>query len=528
MAPGAEHVWEGTMRDRRERRRRFVMSRHGIHLTLIASLVACALLAATTGCTSSRSDGSADKAGGSTGRVVLRLGAAYGEDQPDAPWVRYFAAQVARLSEGALRVDVVFRVGGNGVPDVEPRLAKRVRDGDYDLGWIGARAWDELGVTSFQALQAPFLITNYALLDRVVESPLAGEMLQGLDGYGVIGLALVPSLLRHPIGFTHPLVALSDFEGARIRTNPSRVTDAIVRSLGAMPVHVANAEITEGIATRRFDGQEAYLAQLPVSDIAVSANVVLFAKALTLFANGRVFERLDREQRAVLREAARRTVARSASYPIEQSLGYENVLLRQWCTGRVRGRAVLASAADLAALVRVTRPVYAELERDPRTRAFIAGIRELKASLPPAPPITAPAECLEPRGRQPSARAPARSPSILNGTYRWVLTEKGAKAFPYPAKPGDLPIVNEIVLRDGTWQTPRSRTDPPDTGTYWITGNRLTLDWPSFGYSGTFRFRRDADGTLRLKGVRPMDRGDEWVWSGAPWHRIGPPRDVTR
>jgi TRAP-type C4-dicarboxylate transport system substrate-binding protein len=498
----------------------------GSAAAVAASVGLLALLA--TGCTSDSSQGTADKAGASTGRVVLRLGAAYGADQPDAKWARYFAEQVARLSNDAIRVDVVFRVGGDGVSDVEPRLAKKVRDGDYDLGWIGARAWDELGVTSFQALQAPFLITNYALLEQVVRNPVADKMLEGLEPYGVVGLALVPGLLRHPVGFTHPLVSLSDFAGARIRTNPSRATDAIVRSLGATPVHVANAQITEGISARRFDGQEASLAQLPVSDIAVSANVVLFAKALTLFANRRAFERLDHSERAVLREAARRTVAHTASYPIVQTLGFENVLLRQWCERRPRGRAVLASPSELAELVRATRPLYARLERESQTRSFIAEIRRLKASLPTERPLTVPASCLRARGAPRPASGPERSPSILNGTYRWVLTETGAKAFPYPANPNELPIVNEIVLRNGTWATPRSRTDPPSAGTYSVAGDRLTLHWPNFGYSGTFTYRRDADGTLHLTAVRPMDRGDQWVWSGAPWHRIGPPRDITR
>lgn len=503
------------------------MGRAGRAATVTTSVAALALLAA--GCTSGRSDGAADKAGGSTGRVVLRLGAAYGEDQPDAQWARYFADQVARLSDDRLRVDVVFGVGGDGVPDVEPRLAARVRAGDYDLGWIGARAWDELGVTSFQALQAPFLVTNYALLDKVVESPLAEEMLKGLDRYGVVGLALVPSLLRHPVGFTHPLVSLSDFAGARIRTNPSRVTDAIVRALGATPVHLANGQTTAGVVTRRFDGQETYVGALPVSEITLSANVVLFGKTLTLFANRRVFERLDPEQRAVLREAARRTVAHTTNHPVVHALGYENIVLRQWCGSRARGRAVLASPGQLAGLVRATRPVYVRLERNRRTRAFIAEIRGLKASLPPGPPLTVPAECLRERGHASSVRGPTRSPSSLDGTYRWVLTKKAAVAFGEPASGGtDYPNVREIVLRGGTWQTPRLESDPPDAGTYSIVGNRLTLDWPSFGYSGTFTYRRDASGTLHLTAVEPMDRGDEWVWSGAPWRRVGPPRDVRR
>jgi TRAP-type C4-dicarboxylate transport system substrate-binding protein len=485
-------------------------------ITAVALGVAVAVVSA--GCT-----GSADKAGGSSGRIVLRLSVAYRPD-PDATKVRYFAAQVAKLSAGAMKIDVAFDAnpGGNTVPDVEARVAKSVRDGRYELGWIGARAWDELGVTSFQALQAPFLITNYALLDKVVTSSLADEMLAGLQAYGVIGLALVPSFMRHPVGVTRRLVAPSDFVGARIRSVPSRATDALLHSLGATPVHIANAKVKDATAAGEIDGHEAYLFSLPLSDITVTANVVLFGKAITLFVGERPFERLTDEQQAILLDAARRTLDHAATHPVAHALAFESVLLRQWCAERVRGRAVLATPAELAALRRAARPVYRELESDPRTKAFIAEIRALKASLPPEPPITVPASCLEFR-RQPTPVGRPRSPSILNGTYRWVLTRKAAQAFGDPATAPEndhYPSVNEAVLRDGSWSIPKGQ----ETGTYRIVGNRVTFHQGR--YANTFTFRRDKDGTLHLTPVPPMDRGDQWVWAGAPWRRVGPPLRV--
>ena len=485
-------------------------------ITALALGVAMAIVSA--GCT-----GSADKAGGSSGRIVLRLSVAYRPD-PDATKVRYFAAQVAKLSAGAMKIDVAFDAnpGRNTVPDVEARVAKSVRDGRYDLGWIGARAWDELGVTSFQALQAPFLITNYALLDKVVTSSLADEMLGGLQEYGVMGLALVPSFMRHPVGLTDPLVSVSDYSVARIRTIASRATDALMRSLGATPIHIANAKVNDAIAAGEIDGQEAYLYGLPRSDITVTANVVFFGKAITLFVGERAFERLDDEQQAILLDAARRTLGHAAAHPVAHALAFENVLLRQWCAARVRGRAVLATPAELAGLRRAAQPVYAELESDPRTKAFIAEIRALKASLPPEPPITVPASCLEFR-RQPTPVGRPRSPSVLNGTYRWVLTRKAAQAFGDPANAPEndhYPAVNEAVLRDGTWSLPKGQ----ETGTYRIVGNRITFHQGR--YANTFTFKRDRDGTLHLRPVPPMDRGDQWVWAGASWRRIGPPRET--
>lgn len=52
----------------------------------------------------------------------------------------------------------------------------------------------------------------------------------------------------------------------------------------------------------------------------------------------------------------------------------------------VGGRVVHASPAPLAALKRAVAPVYAALERDARTKAFIQRIRTLKKALPAADP----------------------------------------------------------------------------------------------------------------------------------------------
>jgi len=486
-------------------------------LAAVALCVTIALVSAGCG-------ESGDKAGGRTGPTVLRLGVAYAPDR-DAAHARYFAAQVAKLSKGTMKVNVSFNAGGHTAPDVEARVVKSVRSGTYDLGWIGARAWDGLGVTSFQALQAPFLITNYALLDQVVTSPIAERMLAGLDDHGVVGLALIPSLLRHPVGITRPLRSVSDFSGARIRTVPSRATDALLRSLGATPLHIANAKVNAALDAGEFDGQESYLWALPLADISVTANVVFFGKAITLFAGEDAFERLTDDEQAIVRRAAERTVARTATHPVAKALGFETVLIRQWCAKRVRGRAVLATPAERAGLVRAARPVYAELERDVQTKALIAEIRGLKESLPAEPPISAPADCLELR-RPPKPVGKAKSPSILNGTYRWVLTREAALAFGDPADAPEndhYPAVNEAVLRDGRFRIPN---DPANRGTYAIVGNRITFR--SARNANTFTYVRDRDGTLHLSAVQPMDRGDEWVTAGAPWRRVGPPLDLER
>jgi hypothetical protein len=117
----------------------------------------------------------------------------------------------------------------------------------------------------------------------------------------------------------------------------------------------------------------------------------------------------------------------------------------------------------------------------------------------------------------------ARSPSSFDGTYRWQLTAEGARRAGMPGDP-DIGSVNTATLRDGRWLF---GTDPHYSGTFETRGNRLLFDWPGEGYVLTFTFERDRNGSLDLKPVLPMDRGDQFVWASEPWRRVGPPvRDV--
>ena len=208
--------------------------------------------------------------------------------------------QVSQLSGGHVRIQLIFDALGQSRPDVEPRVAGFVRDGRFDLGWIGARAWDELGVTSFQALQAPFLITDYTLLNRVVTSSLARTMLAGLKDARVVGLALIPDLLRYPDTARRPLASAADFQGARLRAFPSKATDMLLRALGATPEHVSGSAISAEIASGRIDGTETSLPLAPLHSI-ITGNVPLFPRVNTLFVNPAVLAKLTSDERSVLR-----------------------------------------------------------------------------------------------------------------------------------------------------------------------------------------------------------------------------------
>jgi TRAP-type transport system periplasmic protein len=489
--------------------------------TLTPVLVSALLAAFAAGCSVSGND-DADKAGGSDAPVVLRLAVADDAEQPDAPFARYFARQVSNLSDGSVRVRVVWDAAGQDSPGYELGIARLVQNGDFELGWMGARAWDRMGVKSFQALQAPFLVADHELLGRITTGPLAARMLGGLDGHGFVGLALVPEHLRYAFGVKKPLASSDDFGGARVRVRPSGATDALMRALGATPVHISGDGVADAVANGEIDAAEASLGtnSTEEGETHLTANLPLFPKTLTLFAGDSAYERLDEDQREAVRKAAKLTAAYAAAHAPS-----ERALVHDFCRQGPPFSAVAASPDDIAALENAAQPVYEQLERDPDTKAAITAIRALKAASPAAPAAAPPVAC---ENEPTTVSGHEKSPSAVNGTYHWRVTEEGgraaARAVGGTPLEEDLSAVGKMTLRDGRWLM--GDTDPEDySGTYRIVGNRLVFDWGETTL--TFGFSRDGDETIQLTPLPPMNAGDAVVWAGAPWQRVGPPvRDI--
>ena len=491
---------------------------------VLAPLLATALFFGAVSACSVGGDGDSDKAGGSDAPKVLRLAVADDAEQPDAPFARYFARRVSALSDGSMRVRVVWDAAGQGSPGYELGIARLVDDGDFELGWMGSRAWDRMGITSFQALQAPFLIADYGVLGRIATGPLSERMLAGLDGHGFVGLGLVPEHLRYAFGARGQLASPSDFASARVRVRPSEATDALMRALGAKPVHISGDDVAAAIADGKIDGAEASLGtnSREEGENHLTVNLPLFPKTLTLFAGEDAYEQLDADEREAIRKAGRETAAYAAAHPPS-----ERALMREFCGGGRLVSAVAASRGDLDALEDAAQSVYAELEEDSDTKALIAAIRALEAESPGHPVAVPPAACTQPI-RTASGRK--RSPSAVNGTYHWRVTEDGAHAAARAvgASPSaddeDIGTVGKMTLRDGKWLM--GDVDPEDySGTYEIVGDQLVFDWR--GDILTFEFTRDADETIQLEPLPPMNPGDAVVMAGGPWRRVGPPvRDI--
>jgi TRAP-type C4-dicarboxylate transport system substrate-binding protein len=270
-----------------------------------------------------------------------------------------------------MRVDV--RIGRTAQRNYERFTVEDVREGKAQLGSVAARVWDTLGATSMRALLAPLLVDSLSLQKRVLDSPLAAQMLAGLDRAGVVGLAVTPGPLRRPLGITRPLRGPRDYRGATLGIKFGGVARSTFETLGAKVTGY-----TYGQAL--FDGAELDLKTIADAEYdprakEITTNVVLWPRPQTVFANRAAYARLTSSQRELLRRAGREALrAEAARMEAEQSEALTVICSRS------PDVLATASATDVAALRDAVRPVYAALERDPQTKMLIAAIRRLRGT----------------------------------------------------------------------------------------------------------------------------------------------------
>ena len=371
------------------------ITRCAVGAVLVAPTVALA------GCVGS----GGDKAGGveEPEPVVLTLASFTGDIQPP---LQVFAEQVEKRSSGMMRIEFEPEWRG-GDPNAERGTIEDVKAGKVDMAWVGARVFDTLDVTSFQALLAPLLVDSYDLEERVFESEIPTSMLEGVEELGVVGIGVLPGPIRRVLGVSHPLLEPSDFERQVIGGAENELSVGTFQALGA-----TLEALPAGGALDDLDATEQHLAAIwgnryDKGAKYVGANVNLWPRPLVIFAGKEIAESLTPKQQETLRDAA------AAAIPgaLAAARGEDDEAALELCRRGVTF--AVASEHQLAELRRALESVYADLMADPDTEADIEAITHLKTE------IAASAETPTCTSTEP----PTTASPIPDGTYETTLTK---------------------------------------------------------------------------------------------------------
>ncbi|MFN3304064.1 MAG: TRAP transporter substrate-binding protein [Roseateles sp.] len=112
-----------------------------------------------------------------------------------------------------------------------------------------------LGVREFEVFDLPFLFKDEAAFRAVTDGPLGAELLRRLEPKGIKGLAYWDNGFQI-MSANRPLRTPADFKGLRMRIQSSKVLDAQMRALGAIPQVMAFSELRQALQAGLVDGTE--------------------------------------------------------------------------------------------------------------------------------------------------------------------------------------------------------------------------------------------------------------------------------
>ncbi|MFF4274430.1 TRAP transporter substrate-binding protein [Streptomyces sp. NPDC001536] len=415
---------------------------------------------------------SPDRAGGHAGAEATVLALANPGGAVEPPQLVAWVKRVDQMSKGTISIE--FRnEWREGEARPEAATLDDIRRGKADMAWVGARAFDRVGITDFQALLAPMLVDSYELEAKVFEAGIPAEMLGGVRKAGVVGIGVLPGPLTRLVGTREPLVNPDALKGEKIVSQDSALMDESLRALGATPVTAppstdlgsyGGAQMQLGAVVGRHHDRDAKY---------VTGNVDLWPRPLVVVMGKAASDRLSAQQRAVLTKALEQTTTQA----VDAARAEDREAAPTLC--RLGMKLPTASSADLKAMKAAVEPVYTGLREDKRTADWLERIQYLKETTGAGPD---------------TASCPGKSTtaSPLEGTWTRTMTDGDWRHWP-----GDETWTEGPP--NGTWNLAfengvLTKTDP----------NGETERWP---YQ-TFRDRIHLAGLVTLDATFRLD-GDQ-------------------
>ena len=183
--------------------------------------------------------------------IVIKFSHVVATDTPKGKGADLFKKLAEEKTGGKVKVEVypnstLFKDGEemealslNSVQILAPSVAK----------------FGPLGVREFEVFDLPYLFGSFTELHRVTEGEAGRKLFEKLDGKGVTGLAYWDNGFKQ-FSANRPLKEPTDAKGLKMRIQSSKVLDAEIRALGAIPQVLAFSEVYQALQTGVVDGTE--------------------------------------------------------------------------------------------------------------------------------------------------------------------------------------------------------------------------------------------------------------------------------
>ncbi len=183
--------------------------------------------------------------------VVIKFSHVVAPDTPKGKAAARFEELAERYTDGA--VDVQVFPNSQLYKDKEELEALQL--GAVQMLAPSLAKFGPLGVPDFEVFDLPFIFRDYQALHAVTMGPVGKDLLARLEDKGITGLAYWDNGFKI-MSANRPLRMPADFRGLRMRIQASRVLEAQMAALGAVPQVMAFSEVEQALRAGLVDGAE--------------------------------------------------------------------------------------------------------------------------------------------------------------------------------------------------------------------------------------------------------------------------------
>jgi len=183
--------------------------------------------------------------------IVIKFSHVVAPDAPKGLAAERFRVLAEQLTRGRVRVEVY----PNSQLYKDKEELEALQLGAVQMLAPSLAKFGPLGVKEFEAFDLPYIFPTKAALYAVTEGQIGRGLLRKLEPKGITGLAYWDNGFK-VMSANRPLHDPADFRGLRMRIQGSKVLDAQMRALGAVPQVLAFSEAYPALQSGVVDGTE--------------------------------------------------------------------------------------------------------------------------------------------------------------------------------------------------------------------------------------------------------------------------------
>jgi C4-dicarboxylate-binding protein DctP len=183
--------------------------------------------------------------------IVIKFSHVVATDTPKGKGAEKFKELAEKYTDGKVKVEVF--PNSSLYKDKEELEALQL--GAVQMLAPSLAKFGPIGIKEFEVFDLPFILPDKAALRRVTDGPLGKKLFTLLEPKGMVGLAYWDNGFKD-MSANKPLHMPEDFRGLKIRIQSSKVLEAQIRALGAIPQVMAFSEVYQALQTGVVDGAE--------------------------------------------------------------------------------------------------------------------------------------------------------------------------------------------------------------------------------------------------------------------------------